>query len=193
MLQLIGPALVVIGMAGFFGAMLLPTAGHWLDGVDLPTFYETTTIAVPGGGSLTATMPTQRVQSYGSDGRFRNGWFVDAKGGRFAIGLTTDNKVAVCTGRGRQFLLYDFEGQLVGGQACFREPQEIPNNRILQPADFPTGNLQPVFPDPRPSPSLSAILLVPLWHPFVTWAIGLLGVLLTQLGRFTKRQAWRGS
>src|SRR4051812_37004584 len=91
MLQLIGPALVVIGMAGFFGAMLLPIAGHWLDAVELPAFFETATIAAPGRGRLTATMPTQRVQVYDSSGIFQNGWFVDAKGGNFAIGLTKDN------------------------------------------------------------------------------------------------------
>jgi len=166
---------------GFFGAFCLPYAGASLDGVELPTFFETTTIGLPDGGRLTATMPTQRVQHYGNDGRFQNGWFVRAKGGRFAIGLTNDSKVAICTGRGREFFLFDLDGRLVGQQPCFRAPKEIP--QILQPSDFPAGNLRPASPAERPHASVGAILLVPLWHPFVAWGIVLVGFLVMRFSR----------
>src|SRR5216683_7401697 len=95
-------ALILVGLLGFLGTACLPYAGTWLDSVELPIFFETYTIALPDGGRLTATMPTQRVQHYGSDGLFRTGWFVDGKGGHFAIGLTSDGWVAICTVRGRE-------------------------------------------------------------------------------------------
>src|SRR5262245_14666991 len=101
-LHRLGQALTAFGAAAFLGTFLLPAAGAWLDAVELPTLFETTTIALPDGGRVTATMPTQRVQRYDADGKFHRGWFVDAKGGRFGIGLTKDARVAVCTGRGRQ-------------------------------------------------------------------------------------------
>jgi hypothetical protein len=177
-------ALVVFGVLGFLGASLLPYAGTWLARVELPTFFETSTIALPDGGRMTATMPTQRVQRYGSDGHFQTGWFVDAKGGHFAIGLTTDGRVAVCTGRGRQIFFFELDGQPVGDpRACFSAPREVP--KILQPADFPLGdvNLQPAVSAERPTASLVAILLVPFWHPFVAWLIALVGFLGLRFGR----------
>jgi len=170
------------GVGGFLGASVLPHAGTWLDRVELPAFFATNTIALSDGGRLTATMPLQRVQRYGSDGHFRNGWFVDAKGGHFAIGLTSDDKIAVCTGRGREIFLFDPDGQTVGHLACFRAPREIP--KILQPSDFPAGeiDLQRVTTANRPNASWLAIVLVPLWHPFVAWSIGLVGYLVLRFG-----------
>jgi hypothetical protein len=187
MLRRIGQALVCIGTVGFLGTFCLPFAGSWLDSVELPIFFETSTIALPDGGRLTATMPTQRVQHYDGDGHFRNGWFVPAKGGHFAIGLTNDGKVAICSARGREFFLFDLDGRLLGQQPCFSAPREIPP--IMQPADFPATNLAPVSPAARPNASLVAILLVPFWHPFVAWAIGLIGVLLSRAGRPTAPQS----
>jgi len=177
-LQTISIALIVVGVLGFFGQSLLPNAGTSLELVELPTFFETTTIALPDGGRMTATMPTARVQRYGGDGHFQTGWFVDAKGGHFAIGLTNDDRVAICTGRGRQLFLFELDGRPVGNaRACFTAPREIP--KILQPADFPFGevNLQQVVSVERPNASLMAILLVPLWHPFFAWLIAVVGVL----------------
>src|SRR5262245_50082922 len=120
-------------------------------------------------------MPQQRVQRYGSDGRFRNGWFVEAHGGHFGIGLTTDGRAVVCTGRGRRIFIFELDGRSVGDpQPCFRAPREVP--RILQPTDFHGElNLQRAIPVDPPSPSLGSILLVPLWHPFVPWFIGVFG------------------
>jgi hypothetical protein len=72
--------LIVIGGLGFFGAFLLPRLGHRLDQIELPTLLGTTTIELPDGMRLTATVSTQRLQLYAKDGHFQNGWFVNAKG-----------------------------------------------------------------------------------------------------------------
>jgi hypothetical protein len=177
-------ALMAIGVAGFVGAFSIPYAGTWLDHFELPAFFETNTIALPDGGRLAATMPLQRVQRYGKDGRFRNGWFVKAHGGHFGIGLTSDGRAVVCTGRGRQILVFELDGQSVGDpRPCFRVPREVP--KILQPTDFPHGdlNLQRAIPVDPPSPSLVSILLVPLWHPFVAWFMALVGYVALRFGR----------
>jgi hypothetical protein len=177
MLRRAAQALIVFGLLGFFGTAYLPRAGALLDSVELPAFFETTTIMLPDGGRLTATMPTSRVQRYGSDGRFRTGWFVDAWGGHFAVGLTTKGLVAICTSRGRQIFLFDLDGRLLGQKACHRPPQDV-GGPILQPyVGFPVSDigLQPLGPVGRPDASLLAILLVPLWHPFVPWSIFAIG------------------
>jgi len=140
---------------------------------------------LPDGGRLTATIPTKRVQHYGSDGGFRNGWFVSTKGGLFAIGLTSDGRVAVCNARGREFIVFDLDGRPVDHQACLRGPNDI--STILQPADFPSGNLQPVSLARRPHASLGAILMVPLWHPFVSWTMLVVGVFVAGPARSAVR------
>jgi hypothetical protein len=176
MLRVLAATLIVVGVLGFVGGLALPNAGSWLDDVELPPFFETTVIALPSGDRLTATMPTQRVQVYRTNGHFVRGWFVDAKGGRFAIGLTSDGRIAVCTARGREIFLFDLDGRVVGRQPCFRAPREVPT--ILQPDDFPASELklQRVVPAERPTASLLATLLVPLWHPFVAVLMGIVGV-----------------
>ena len=173
-------ALAVIGVLGFMCPFFLPHSGTWLERVELPTFFETNTIALPDGGRLSATVPTERVQRYGSDGRFRNGWFVNARGGSFAIGLTRDGKVGICSARGREVLLFELDGRPFGDpRPCFGPPGLIP--RILQPADFPDVevDLQQVVVAKPPDASLLPLLLVPLWHPFIAWlmlAIGFVGL-----------------
>ena len=189
---------VLVGLFGFLGTILLgfagtlPSVGTWLDSVELPTFFQTSTIALPDGGRLTATIPTQRVQHYGSDGRFRIGWFVDGLGGHFAIGLSRDSRVAIYTARRHEFFLFDLDGRPLGHQACLSptpnvewdrclqsgvDPIEIP---ILQPADVRVGEirLQPAVPVERPNASLAAMLLVPFWHPFVACSIVMVGAVL---------------
>jgi len=178
----LGQALMVFGVVGFLSTFCLPMAGTWLSGVELPTFFETTTIALPDGGRLTATMPTQRVQRYDRDGRFQLGWFVAARGGHFAIGLTQDGKVAVCTGRGRDFQLYDFDGRLIEHhRPCLANGRPLP--AILQPSELVLAGspLQRVAVAPPPAPSLSAWLLVPYWHPFVAWIFGFAGAVMLKL------------
>jgi hypothetical protein len=76
------------------------------------------------------------------------------------------------------------DGQPVGDpRACITAPRQIP--KILQPADFPLGevNLQQAVSAERPNASLVAILLVPFWHPFVAWLVAMLGYLGLRISR----------
>jgi hypothetical protein len=178
MLRRVFQSLIAAGAIGFFGGMFLPNAGPWLERVELPAFFQTSTIALPDGGRLTATIPLQRVQRYGGNGRFQSGWFVEAKGGHFAIGLTQEGKAAVCTGRGRQLFIFELDGRHAGDPApCIAAPRDVP--QILQPADLAEGKIKllPVARAASPPPALIPTLLVPFWHPFVAWAMALAGFL----------------
>ncbi len=175
--------LIALGMIGFFGAQLLPCGGDSLAHVEFPAFLQTHTIVLPEGGILTATIPTHRVQRYSSDGRFLNGWFVDAHGGNFGVGLTTDGKAVICTARGRQIFVFELDGRPVGEpQRCLVQPRGQPASevpQILQPHDLYEAQvaLQHAIEANPPPNSTAALLLVPLWHPFVAWAFVLIGIL----------------
>jgi len=136
--------LMILGIISSVGMAYLGETGSLLNGIELPTFFETTTIRLPDGGRLTATIPTARLQRDGPDGQFRNGWFVDAHGGRFGIGLTEDDRIVVCTGRGREIWLFDLDGHPIGHQVCFRAPHNVADR--LLPDDFPEGDLRLRYP-----------------------------------------------
>ncbi len=169
MLRRLGYVLVVVGALGFFAPFYLPRAGTSLRNIELPTFFETITIVLPDGGRLTATQPTQRVQRYDRDGRFQYGWFINTGGGLFAIGLSRDGDLVVCTVRGKRTLVYDFEGKLVHEESCLFQPHL--NMSPLEPWSFPSSaiQLQQVDPAQPPLASWQSFALVPLWHPFVAW------------------------
>jgi hypothetical protein len=184
MLYRVAQALVVLGVSGFCGTVCLHYAGPWADRIELPVFFETTAIALPDGGRLTATSYTHRVQRYGADGRFRTGWFVRAEGGHFAIGLTANGAIAVYSAskldHTRQvFFLFDLDGRPLGYQPSFTRLRNVgATTSALQPADFPSAfdiRLQPVVPVERPHASVVAILLAPLWDPFAAFAIFVVG------------------
>jgi hypothetical protein len=189
MLRRIAQALILVGLVGFLGTIFViffPYAFTWLDRVELPTFFETYTIGLPDGGRLTATVPAQRVQRYGSDGRFRTGWFVDGKGGSFAIGLTSDGRIAICTARTHEMFFFDPDGRRLGHQACPGPSVGLASEvHILRPADFPVDevHLQPAASVERPNASLVPILLVPFWHPFAAWLMLFIGIIALRFGR----------
>ena len=158
------------------GASVLPAAGAWLNADELPTFFETTTIGLPNGERLTATLPTQRLQHYGKTGQFINGWFAEAQGGNFGICLGIDNTIVVCTGRGGILLTYDLSGAQASAPRHYNKVGNVPV--ILQPSDFSdeSVSLQPGIAVSTPNASWLTFVLVPLWHPFVAWALIAMGL-----------------
>jgi hypothetical protein len=85
-LQALAVALVVAGVLRFFAPIyLLPYTDTWLEGVELPTFFETSTIILPDGGRLTATSPTQRLQRYSSGRAFSNRVVCRCQGSRWSL------------------------------------------------------------------------------------------------------------
>ena len=110
-------ALIGLGALGFSGASLLQATGTWLRYVELPPFFQTTTIVGPGDRTFTATIPLARIQRYDSNGRFEDGWFVDSVGGIFAIGLTEDGRIAVAAARTKRVEFFNPDGSSAGPPA----------------------------------------------------------------------------
>ncbi|MBR0835298.1 hypothetical protein JQ612_19105 [Bradyrhizobium manausense] len=178
--HVLGGALMGLGALGFFGAFLLPATGTWLQRIELPPFFETTSILGPGGRTFTATIPTARIQRYDSNGRFETGWFVHSAGGMFAIGHTVDGRIAVAAARTKQVEFFNPDGSAAGRpEPCARFGSV--QSGVLRPSDCPVWGV--TFADPiqatHPGAHWQTLVLVPLWHPFVAWLLAVLGVLAT--------------
>lgn len=180
--HVLGGALMGLGALGFIGAFLLPATGTLLQQIELPPFFETTSILGPGGRTFTATIPTARIQRYDSNGRFETGWFVHSAGGMFAIGLTVDGRIAVAAARTKQVEFFNPDGSAAGRpQPCagFGSVQ----SGVLRSSDCPVWGV--TFADPiqtkHPGAHWQTLVLVPLWHPFVAWLLAVLGVLAIRI------------
>jgi hypothetical protein len=174
-LRRIAFALFLFGGFGFVGMSLIPRMGHRLDYVELPAMFDTTTIALPDGGRLTATFPMGRLQVYGKDRFFQHGWFVNSKGGHFGIGLTSKDQIAVCSARSQQAEIYDLSGRSSGLVLPCNYSSKM--GRILYPSlvSIESEKLQIVSEVNMPTPRLLTLLMVPLWHPIIAWLMALLG------------------
>jgi hypothetical protein len=160
--------------------LALPATGTWLQHVELPPFFETTTIRGPEGRTFAATMPLARVQRYDGDGRFETGWFVRSGGGIIAIGLTTDGRIAVGAIRSKQVEFFNPDGSSAG-------PPRPCSDGLLY------GLLRPTycrvdgvaFANPiqveNPPAHWATLVLFPLWDPFVAWLLGVSGLVLLAL------------
>lgn len=179
-------ALIGLGTLGFFGAFMLPATGTRLRHVELPPFFETTSIVGPGGRTFTATIPLARIPRYDSDGRFESGWFVHSAGGTFAIGLTADGRIAVAAARTKQIEFFNLDGSLAGPPRPFTLitwPGESMNEGMLRPSNCRVEGV--VFVDPNqvknPPAHWATLMLFPLWHPFVAWLLMVLGFVGTRV------------
>src|SRR5215831_18999665 len=173
-------ALIGLGAFGFLGAPLLPATGTWLRYVELPPFFETTTIVGPGDRTFTATIPLARVQRYDSNGRFEDGWFVDSIGGIFAIGLTEDGRIAVAAARTKRVEFFNPDGSSAGPPQPFTWSGGSMNG-VLRPSNCRVEGVS--FADPiqvrHPEAHWTTLVLFPLWNPFVAWLLAVLGMLGT--------------
>lgn len=180
----LGGALMGLGALGFFGAFLLPMTGTWLQQIELPPFFETTSILGPGDRTFTATIPTARIQRYDGNGRFETGWFVHSAGGVFAIGVTVDGRIAVAAARTKQVEFFNPDGSSAGRpQSCAWFGSV--HSGVLRPSDCPVWGV--TFVDPiqtaRPRAHWQTLVLFPLWHPFVAWLLAVSGLLGTRIAR----------
>lgn len=170
-------ALVGLGALGFFGAALLPTTGVWLRSVELPPFFETSSIVGPEGRTFTATIPLARIQRYDGNGHFETGWFVDSAGGAFSIGMTVDGRIAVAAARTKRVEFFNPDGSSVGPPRPFISSGGLTNG-VLRPSN---GWIEGVaIADPiqvrNPGVHWSTLMLFPLWNPFVAWLLVVLGM-----------------
>jgi hypothetical protein len=140
--------------------------------MELPTFFETTSIVGPGDRTFAATIPLARIQRYDSDGQFETGWFVDSAGGVFAIGMTADGRIAVAAGRTKQVAFFNPDGSPAGSPRPFTWSDGLIKG-VLRPSNcWVAGE---AFADPiqveNPETHWVTLVLFPLWHPFVAWLL----------------------
>jgi hypothetical protein len=179
-------AFIGLGVLGFFGAALLPAAGIWLQHVELPPFFETTSIVGSEGKTFTATIPLARIQRYDSNGRFETGWFVNSAGGIFAIGLTRTGQVAVAAARTKQVEFFNPDGSSAGPPRPFIWSGGFTGGRmegVLQPSDCWVEGVTFVNPIRAEGPKAhwGTLVMFPLWHPFVSWLLFAAGTLAIRL------------
>jgi len=168
--------LIGVGALGLFGAPMLPANGTWLRYVELPPFFETTSIVGPGNRTFAATTPLARIQRYDSDGRFETGWFVDSAGGIFAIGLTADGQIAVAAARTKRVEFFNPDGSSAGPPRPFTWSGGLMNGVLRSSNCWVEGV---AFADPiqvrHPGPHWTTLVLFPLWHPFIAWLLAVSG------------------
>ncbi|MBO0884731.1 MAG: hypothetical protein J2P17_31240 [Mycobacterium sp.] len=150
--------------------------------VELPPFFQTTSIVGPEGRTFAATIPLARIQRYDSDGRFEAGWFLDSAGGTFAIGLTADGRIAVAAARTKRVEFFNPDGSSAGPPRPFTRSGGLMNG-MLRPSNCWVEGV--AFADPiqagHPRPHWATVVLFPLWSPFVAWLLIAAGALGTRV------------
>lgn len=184
-------ALIALGSLGFLGSFALPAAGDWLRHVELPQLsFGTTSIAGLDGRIFAATGSLSRIQSYDDNGHFEIGWFVDNQGGVFAIGLTTSGQIAVAAQRTKKIEFFNTDGSLAGPPQPFTW-SDGPVTGLLRPANIQVEGVS--FAEPiqvsHPKQPWLALILFPLWNPFVPWFLVALGVVCIRRKRRSIRRA----
>jgi hypothetical protein len=161
---LVIPALLaLIGSGGFFahalsgaGILTLPTSYQW------PAGYVSNVVTTADGKYVVPIVPAGRVQIYNPDWSFLNGWNVDALGGDFKVAVDGNGNIEVFTHRGAHHYTFDQAGDLISS-ATLSEPYD----------SIPVTGQTLVVP--------TAFLLWPFSHPFISLAVGMLGLIALSL------------
>lgn len=181
--------LMIFGVSCFFVTFVLPSFGNLLWWLELPAIYETTTIKASDGRYYSATIPLQRIQRYSSDGRFELGWFVNASGGIFAIGLTKDGEVVSLSARTKYLEIFNSDGSYKHLPIKYSNGITVsPFGDALRPNEFEPIGISLIKPTSAKNPELSlwTFLLFPFWHPFVAWGISFAGCISALIERLIK-------
>jgi hypothetical protein len=168
----------IFGFGGFFLGSFLPMAGDYLNHIELPIVAETQTVELPDGSAVTATMPTARIQHYDRNGRFQRGWFVHSAGGMFSVRWWPTGHIAVCSVRTNSLELFDLNGTSIDkSRTCDWGADSLPSlinwrlRNLNRTSESGAG----------PRASAQALALVPLWHPFVAWAMAAVGLFVWRI------------
>ena len=180
--------LLAVGTLGWFAPLILPAAENRLRHIELPAFYETTTIAGPAGQTFALTQHLARLQRYDLAGRFEAGWFVGSRGGKVSIGVTTDGKIAVAAARTRRVEFFNPDGSPAGPPRPFTRESENLMSEYLQPSEYRVEGVTFETPSAAKNPSVrwNTLVLLPLWSPVVAWvllACGIVGAIIATRGR----------
>jgi hypothetical protein len=193
--RLAGFVLLALAAVSGFGDLVLKSAGDSLQHVELPAYFQTTTIELPDARRIAFARSLQRVQRYSSDGTFERGWFVNADGGMLAggysLGVTADDRIVLASDRLKQAELYTVDGRLDGGNRPFRRIGKgagVP--AVMPPGSFLIDGVSLMAPVRTGNPRLGWSTVLPslFLHSWTGWALFWFGL---NLMRPTKSLALR--
>ena len=161
-LTAVGGGLAVIGGLGFLGAAFSAAGGlRWLPpDFEWPVGFANGVLTTLDGSHVVPHTPTGRIQVYDPDWKFVTGWFVNAGGGKFKIGLKGRSTIEVITARLQMRYLYTIHGYLLVSETY--KPRTY--------SDFAASNQSAVVP--------THWWLWPFTTPFFSWIIGAVGMAL---------------
>ena len=174
------------GILGFFGPFLIPSLGKSIWWLELPAVAHTKTIAAENGDRYSASLFLQRIQRYKAEGKFQNGWFVNAAGGGFSMGRTSDGSLAVASARLDRIEFFNPDGSYSRPPVDYGDDLSVSYfGDTLTPEDFEPIEVDLIKTSTVPNPgfSISTILLFPLASPFLGGFLIVLGVLGAWTGK----------
>jgi hypothetical protein len=170
-LSIVGALLLLYGLVGFFSAALSATGGlRWLKGDhEFPMGVVSGALFDDEGTLYCPSIPFGRIQIYDHKMRYLRGWFVQAFGGDFRIRVTPEKNIEVVTARETMRYVFDSRGALLSSSSY--EPKSY--------ADYSNWTGQVVL---VPTP----FYLWPMFHPFGSWAVGVLGMAIIAILKIVK-------
>jgi hypothetical protein len=177
LLQRVSALLVVYGGLAFFGQALAATGVLFFLGpsFEWPVGYAWGVVSDSAGRSIVPLTPSGRIQVYYPEDHFVCGWFVPAGGGNFKLHVTDEDQIEVFTGRGSRRFLFATDGTLLAQDT------------------YPPGSYADLPSSPTTARVFTtSILLWPFSHPFIAWAVAVLGAIgfgLSDRKRHRKKSA----
>jgi hypothetical protein len=161
---MLGGILLATGGGAFFSIALasaslgvIPASFEW------PIGCADQIIQLPDGHRVATHTPSGRMQVYDHAWHFVRAWPVDAGGGVFKVRLTATGLLEVWTARGRKRLVFE------------------PDGRLVESGSYAPASYSDLGSDARSGYVPTA---PPLWifaHPFVAWAVGVVGMAMLGL------------
>lgn len=191
--RLAGTVVLALAAISGVGGLVLKSSGDRLDHVELPAYFQTTTIELPDGRRIAYVRSLQRLQRYSSDGTFERGWFVNADAnilaGGHSLGLTIHDQIIIASDRFKQAEIYAADGRLDGDKRPFQRIGKGGGvSAVMLPGSFVIDGVTLVNPARTGNPRLSWNTVLPslLLHSWTAWALFWLGL---NLVRPSKSQA----
>jgi hypothetical protein len=171
-LTAVGGGLAVIGGLGFLGAAFSAAGGlRWLPpDFEWPIGFANGALTTLDGKHVVPHTASGRIQVYDPDWKFVTGWFVNAGGGKFKIGLKGRNYIEVITARREMRYLFTIHGYLLVSETY----------KPLTYSDFTTSGKSVVVP--------THWWLWPFTTPFFSWFIAAVGMALIMLSDPSKKK-----
>jgi hypothetical protein len=178
--KIISMILMYVGLVTFVGVDFLPLTGNLLNHIELPAFFQTTTIVLGDSRRYALTVPIRRVQRYSAAGEFEAGWFVKSQGGMSEIGETANGYLVIASARTKSVEVFNVDGSIAAESKLFSRKGATLMGGAMLPENYEIDGISivPSTITTNPPATLMTLLLIPLWSPGVAWLFTLFGALI---------------